>query len=186
MNSLLANRRAAWWSLLIAAITLTVLLCLVIGQITARRVDPAPTGISRVGEWFEVPDQDVLLRIDELNIVDSIPNQEWEPLEAAEGMVLIQIIATIEPLTEAAKDASCYVVIENAEGDELFETESVDTGPPIGLTCTEREDKATQPFEVGRQFQSQQIVSAPKLSIDDVRINVHYSFITYDFWQVIA
>lgn len=134
------------WGPLVLLMTIALTFSVVVGNYLVRLYEPAELGSSVTGEWADLSDYGFRMRLDEMVMAPSFPSS-WDENEltaAPDGMELLRIRLSIEPLVGPDADMACRFELFNGDGEQLGLTESVVEGPSA-VDCNVGGDEPREP-----------------------------------------
>lgn len=146
-----------WWIAFAVTCVVVIGYSLGVGQYLADRREPRPLGTSSVGEWADLAEYGFRLRVDEVDVVGSLPSRfrDDEIVAAPTGMAYFQAKLTVEVLVGPEEDMGCTMELYNADGERLdWDDDSV--GIP-GVSGCVLFDDGRDALDVGDTFESQLI-----------------------------
>ena len=144
-----------WWWSFAALSVMALVFALIVGSYLARLQEPAELESSPMGEWADLGDQGLRLRLDEMVMAPSFPGPygDGEQTAAPEGMELLRVRMTIDPVAGDLQ-GSCIFELYNGDGEKLGLKELGVEGPG-GLECVDFSDDSSSAS--GAHFEAQSV-----------------------------
>lgn len=157
-----------WWVFGLLMV-MALVFALIIGNYLARLHEPTEVGTSALGEWGDLGDQGLRLRLDEMVMAKSFPDAYGEQTSAPEGMEFLRVRMTIDPVATDL-DGSCIFELHNGDGENLGLRELAVEGPPR-LDCIDFSEDSDPPS--GDPFETQTVFVVVPEPIESYSIQVH-------------
>lgn len=144
-----------WWIAFAVTCVVVIGYSLGVGQYLADRREPRLLGTSSVGEWADLAEYGFRLRVDEVDVVGSLPSRfrDGESVAAPTGMGYFQARLTVEVLVGPEEDMGCTMELYNADGERLdWDDDSVGVSGASGCLLF---DDGRDALDVGDTFESQ-------------------------------
>lgn len=140
-----------WWISFAVLLSVSLVFALIVGARVATVNDPVELGHSTTGEWAELSEFGFRARLDDMSIAESFPSAYEETLDKAapEGMALLRVRFSIEPLVADDGLVACLLSLFNGKGDRLTRIEYGVAGPEsaeCSLISTDGERQEGVPY----------------------------------------
>lgn len=155
-------RQGHWWVAAVVLAMVALILSWAVGGYISQLREPVEIGTSEAGEWVDLSEYGLRLRLDSMELAPSFPRSfnESEQMTAPEGTQYLRVRMSIEPTVDEDEYVGCFWKLLNGDGEQLTLTEFGIAGP-ASTQCSFLEDEGS--LEKGVPFASQEVyVVVPK------------------------
>lgn len=163
--------RWRWWAALVALACLFGVYSVSVGQFLVEMREPDHLGHATVGEWADMSEYGFRLRLDGIDVHDSMPSR-WDETrneEPPSGMHFVEASFTLEVLVAEDVDVACAFRLLNADGEELGNV-GIGMAGAQGTECHHEEQRAG--IGVGDEFVTHEVYVVPRNMTDGFTVNV--------------
>lgn len=153
------NPRRAW-AIFAVSLAVALLVGVVMGQYAKARLTEARQGdllgTSRVGEWADMSEYGIRIRLDDVAIAESFPGRYGSESAALEGLLLarvrMSVIATVDIAETGQEILTCDLGLLTAAGERYWPSGPMLEGPEYS-NC----GAVPKPITAGQEFEIQQV-----------------------------
>ena len=156
-----------------------VLACLVFavgaGVWIVRATEPRQLGTSAVGEWADLSEQGLRVRIDDVTSAPSFPSSydTASDMAAPEGFEFLRVRMTVELATGPDEGVSCLLRLRNRLGEVIENKDYGVDGPGVSdCNLVAAAESMGRPLERNDQFQSQSVFIVLPDDVDSFTLDV--------------
>lgn len=174
--------RWRWWTALVALVCVFGVYSVSVGQFLVGMREPDHLGHGTVGEWADLSDYGFRLRLDGIELHESMPSR-WDETRfeyPPQGMHYVEARFTVEVLVPQDVDIGCDFRLLNADGEE-FGLVGIGMAGAEASECHHQDERAG--IGVGDEFTSHEVYVVPRNYTDGFTLRVTPYFTDDDvYW----